>query len=119
MSRSETEHTTIQKLELHEKLVSAAHARSIVTMLSIPASLFIGVLILGESASEGVTPFVLLFGVPGLVAWLVTMLHCRQSVRCPHCGSSLWGCGTGNFKPRRMKVRDNARECPGCRTPIG
>ena len=37
---------------------------------------------------------------------------------CPQCGASLWGCGTGNFKPWRMKVRKDVTECPTCHTPI-
>jgi hypothetical protein len=54
----------------------------------------------------------------GGVCWLVTHLICRPMVVCPFCGESLWECGTGNFKPRRMKIRTGVTGCPNCRVPI-
>lgn len=52
------------------------------------------------------------------VSWIMTRLICRPMVTCPFCGVSLWECGTGNFKPRRMKIRKGVSACPHCRVPI-
>ena len=79
--------------------------------------MFVAAVLLGEAPDENVA-LVLIFGIPLVVCWLLTKFYCRQAVRCPHCGASLWGCGTGNFKPRRMKVRKDVTECPTCHTPI-
>jgi hypothetical protein len=112
----------ISKSKLHWQLVYAAMVRSAVTMLSGLAIFFIAGLIAfllplddGTKAAIGLGSFI---GGFLLVSWLMTKYYCRRAVRCPRCSESLWDCGTGNFKPRRMKVRDDVRECPNCGAPI-
>lgn len=58
------------------------------------------------------------FGLPLLLDTVLSRTFCRNRVRCPFCQASLWTCGTGNFKPRRMKVRADVHACPNCQTPI-
>ena len=53
-----------------------------------------------------------------VVAWLMTKYYCRRGVPCPRCGGSLWNCGTRNFKPRRMRIRDGIEVCPHCGAAI-
>ena len=110
----------IPRDELRRRLVQTAQVRSLVLMVSFFASLAIAHALLGKSAWEGSVPpaAAFMFGCPLLAAWLMTRFYCRPAVRCPRCGQSLWDCGTGNFKVRRMRVRENVRECPNCRTPI-
>jgi hypothetical protein len=52
----------------------------------------------------GAACFPLMFIVPFYVGWRITTDYCRKTVCCPRCGASLWDCGTGNFKTRRMQV---------------
>lgn len=74
--------------------------------------------ILPESAWEGkgiassVIVLATFFGPGLLISWLMTMCYCRSAVICPHCRASLWSCGSGNFKARKVKVV--ADRCPGC-----
>jgi hypothetical protein len=58
------------------------------------------------------------FGLPSVLDLVLRRTFCRNRVRCPFCQASLWTCGTGNFKPRRMKVRADVHACPQCQTPI-
>ncbi len=53
-----------------------------------------------------------------LVMALLTRLICHRAVICPWCGSSLWDCGTGNFKPRRLTLKRNVKACPSCGADI-
>ncbi len=86
-------------------------------MLSAVLILF-GMTALPKDWLDSVVPLMIFFGGFFAVSWTLTQFYCKPAVPCPHCGKSLWGCGTGNFKPRRMKVRRDATECPNCRTPI-
>lgn len=115
----------IVREELHQKLARAAQVRSVLTMLSvIPAwPIAFGVVVLlaqlGAPAFVINTLFIgLIFGAPLVVARILTDRYCKTAVPCPFCKGSLWACGSGNFKPRRMKVRYDAKECPHCGTPI-
>jgi hypothetical protein len=87
-------------------------------MLAILVSLGVAGAILPKAAID--SPFVLLavFGPSALICWLMTVFYCRPKVICPYCLHNLWDCGTGNFKFRRIDVRKDARECPGCGSPI-
>lgn len=110
----------ISREELLNQLIRAAQFRSIVTMLvaiplAVTALAFVAFLV---PRFAFVFFPIYYFGGCGFVSWMLTKYHCRPAVACPRCGTSLWDCGTGNFKPRRMKVRNNVDECPNCRTPI-
>ena len=109
---------TISRLSLHKKLAKAAQARSVITLASAIVTLFVMAAIPGMANNASVLPVIVFFGVPLLVSWIVTVLLCKRMVVCPACGGSLWACGSGNFKPRRMKVKDGVNCCPHCRTPI-
>ena len=61
---------------------------------------------------------IIVFVVGELVSWVVTKRMCRAMVTCPDCGQSLWDVGTGNFKARRMRIRDDIQACPHCGSPI-
>lgn len=105
----------IDRGELLRKLVRAAQVRSAATMISVlPAFALLAAV--GRVGAP--TAIAIVFGIPALVAGIVTELHCRRSVTCPNCGASLWCCGTGSFKPRKMKVRPQTQACPGCDVPI-
>ena len=108
----------IHKEDLRRALSKAAQVRALVTLAStIPNAIVIALLIPRFEARFPVFPLIV-FIVPLAVAGLMTRFYCRRRVRCPHCDASLWDCGTGNFKPRRMKLRDEVRECPSCQAPI-
>jgi hypothetical protein len=52
--------------------------------------------------------------VPLIVLWLVTLVLCRQVVKCPSCEASLWGIGTASWKPSDTKIKDEVTACPYC-----
>ena len=108
----------ILKSDLRGDLVRAAQVRAGVSMLAMLVSLVVAGAILPKAAIN--SPFVLLafFGPSALICWLMTVCYCRPKVICPYCLHSLWDCGTGNFKPRRIDVKNDARECPNCNSPI-
>jgi hypothetical protein len=112
----EPSNNTISRYQLQRSLVRAAMVRSAVTMLcAVPTMAIAG----GLQPWIGEGPAVLIFFGGFLVcSWLMTKYHCKRAVTCPHCGGSLWDCGTDNFKPRRMKIRDGITECPNCHAPI-
>ena len=92
--------------------------RSLVTLASlVPLFAFYGCVFSSRSV-ERLGPFmlILVIGPPMFVCWGLTCKFCRKVVVCPFCGGSLWRCGSGNFKPRRMQVTANC--CPQCRAPI-
>ncbi len=104
-----------------EILVKAAQVRSGFTMLTgllaYPVS-FGCLWLLALIGAPGFVAFpvfiLLVFGLPLAVSWHLTERYCKPAVVCPHCGETLWACGSGNFKPRRMKVRYDAHSCPQC-----
>ncbi len=104
---------------LHLNLVHAAQVRSLVTMAMFLPALGMAVL-LGSlnSTFAGVAAISCFFGIPIIISSVVTEWYCIPKVKCPHCGESLWYCGTNSFKPRKMRLRDDKRCCPGCETPI-
>ena len=102
---------------LLSKLRKTAQIRALITVTSC----ILGLALL-SAIPEQSSPLVglaVLFGWSWLVVWIVTKAYCEKAVVCPYCGGSLWKCGTGNFKPRKMHVRDDARECPHCQVPLG
>jgi hypothetical protein len=110
---------TISKSELLRGLSRAAQIRALITFAAAFLSIF-GMTVI--CAAIGVNPDSLgsaaavlcVFGIPGLVCWIWTVKVCRNSVRCPFCANSLWSCGTGNFKARRMRLRKDTNACPHC-----
>ena len=98
---------------LLRNLQRAAQVRSGVTMASVLPLMMLGGLLFGE-----VGGVIGLFGGALAVERLMTRFYCRHAVRCPHCGASLWQCGTGNFKPRRMRLRRDAHACRHCGAAI-
>lgn len=109
---------TIRRDELWWKLARAAQVRSRVTMVSsLPlAAIVMSVISPGPwRAEESIVAF---FGGFLVIGALMTKFYCRRAVTCPVCGASPWDCGTGNFKPRRMRLRTDVHACPNCGTPI-
>jgi hypothetical protein len=109
----------IRREELLKQLIRAAQFRSAVTMVAAIPLLMIAFAI--DAFLIGAFPFVffgLYFGGFLFVSWVLTKCHCRRAVTCPRCGYSLWSCGSGNFKPRRMRIKEGIAECPNCHTPI-
>jgi len=94
---------------LLRNLQRAAQVRSGVTMASVLPLMILGGLVFSE-----VGGVIGLFGGALTVERLMTRFYCRRAVRCPNCGGSLWDCGTGNFKPRRMRLRSDAEGCRQC-----
>ena len=108
----ETTERQIVRRELLCRLRHVAQVRSLVSMLS-GVAILIAAAAFGESLGPGGMAAVYLGGFL-FVMVLLTRFYCGPAVRCPHCGNSLWHCGTGNFKPRRMRIRSEARECSHC-----
>lgn len=109
--------TSIYRRELQRQLVRVAMVRSLITL----PSMFLGFWFMAEFVKlrpNSPLAIVPVFGIPLVVCWIVTVTYCRRRPKCPACGGGLWALGTGNFKPRRMRVRDDATECPHCGTPI-
>lgn len=118
MTWSNMPRNSISRSDLHRRLITFALLRSLLTMLAA-----VGGICLVPSIPEmprGPSELVFLagLGVAGIVCWVFTVLICRRVVTCPFCTKSLWSCGTGNFKPRRMEVRDDVSSCPNCGVPI-
>jgi hypothetical protein len=109
---------SIRKNDLRQDLVRAAQVRAGVSMLAMLVSLVVGGAILPKAAGDSPLVLLAVFGPFVLICWLMTVCYCRPKVICPYCLHSLWDCGTGNFKPGRIKVRKDAGECPGCGSPI-
>jgi NhaP-type Na+/H+ or K+/H+ antiporter len=110
---------SINRSDLHRRLARVAQLRSVLTMLSaLGTMILLGAILPGVPQNAAVLVVLVYFGVPLLVCWIVTVLICRRLVTCPYCPNSLWSCGSGNFKPRRMKVRDEVSRCPHCGVPI-
>ena len=108
----------IDNVWLLSRLRKVALARALVTLgLFLPLAIGCLSLVprkwLEEHEAIGA---VVLFGIPGLFCWWMTHAYCRKAVVCPFCGGSLWDCGSGNFKPRRMRVVAGC--CPRCETEI-
>jgi hypothetical protein len=122
MSSSEENRRTIRRDELQRRLARVAQVRAIFTSLCIvPALLIVAALDATGFVPPPAVPIVgltIFFAVPGLFCLILTYGYCRSAVRCPNCGESLWCCGTGSFKPRRMRVRDEVAACPQCAAPI-
>ena len=108
---------TITREQLERKLKRVAQVRAILTMLSVVPILMLMGVVFGESITPGWLGAGF-FGGPLVVMALLTRFYCRPAVRCPNCGASLWELGTGNFKARRMRVRDDALCCPECHTGL-
>lgn len=96
---------------LLRRLRHVAQVRSVITMLSIFPILLIAVAVFDKESTGVVVVF---FGSQLILAWFLTRFYCKRAVTCPHCGSSLWHCGTGNFKPRRMRIRRDTEGCLKC-----
>lgn len=112
----------ISRHNLHRQLVWAAMVRSAVTLVSMvpcivavmPIAFLLREVLPGRDELTGFIAFGCLIGANLGVMGLMTRFYCHRAVRCPHCGGSLWSLGTGNFKPRRMRVRVDSRACPQC-----
>jgi hypothetical protein len=105
------------------QLRRAAGMRALITLGSEIVALFSVSIILAiahlepQRAGPAVL-FLCVFGIPLLVCWTWTVKVCHTSVTCPSCGDSLWSCGTGNFKARRMRIKKEIHRCPHCGIPI-
>ena len=108
----------ISRESLHRQLVRTAQVRSAVSMLSFLLLMPLLGLLPKEWIASGPAVPIVLFGGFLAISWAMTEFYCKLAVPCPNCGKSLWCCGTGNFKPRRMQVRREAVECPHCHVPI-
>jgi hypothetical protein len=107
--------------DLRRKMVRAAQARSALTMLSgvLGILLFANLpMRLRETFAGGLTFFAFAFGVPWIVCIVLTRTICHKWVKCPQCDASLWGLGSGSFKPRRMRIKPDTHACPHCHMPI-
>ena len=114
------ERPSIRRTNLHKQLCRTAQVRSIISMAAMLPAMFLGGWMIEMHGNE-LLPLLavgIVFGIPLLVSWLLTNYYCHPHVKCQFCGHSLWKCGTGNFKPRRMRVRPDATACPGCGVPI-
>jgi len=104
---------TISKEELLRQLRKAGKVRAIITFLSFFLMWLLAAALFGESINTGVFA-AFFFGGPLIVMHLLTHFYCKPAVICPYCGSSLWHCGNGCFKTRRMKILDDATGCTEC-----
>lgn len=101
----------IWKSDLLQRLVRAAQLRSAITMvLGVVVLVFAALFMPNSALSVFAVCAVYFFGICSILTWVL----CKPMVKCPHCGRSLWKLGTGNFKPRRMRIRSGATGCSGC-----
>lgn len=101
----------IWKSDLLRRLVQVAQWRAAMTMLAIvPVAIVLFVLL----ANHPLYAVAAVVGTGLAISFALTRLLCTALVKCPHCAHSLWDCGTGNFKPRRMRIRNDATGCPRC-----
>jgi len=99
---------------LLKRLIRTAQLWSLLTMASVVVfGVIAGLAPLPEGGKVAI-----LFGGPLLLSSWLEKTMCRKMVTCPDCGGSLWELGTGNFKPRRMKLKPGIKECPHCQTRI-
>lgn len=111
---------SINRRHLESLLVRAAMVRSAITLSAVVAAVIVAAL-LSTYFKIQLHPSALIFvffGIPLVVSWLTTLLICRRMVACARCRGSLWESGSGNFKPRRMRLRDDAHGCPRCGIPF-
>jgi hypothetical protein len=109
----------ISEHQLYRTIVRAGQIRSILSMIGwVPLIAISGLLMQAGPIPEAFGP-IFLFGSCLLLEWGLTHLICHRMVKCPFCGASLWNCGTGNFKPRRLRLKPDAKECPTCHAPFG
>jgi hypothetical protein len=108
--------TSISRPWLRKRLVRAAQARSLITLAAVPFVIVLSALLwpLGPEDVMGTIFMFAVFLVPMLVCWIVTVKLCRTLVTCPLCQGSLWECGSGDFKPRKMRLRTDIDRCPHC-----
>ena len=104
----------IRRSDLLAKLRTAAIVRSVVTLSFGLVTVIVTGALVTASIIQGAWVLVAFFGPPLVLSAILTELVCKPMVKCPHCSASLWKCGTGNFKPRRMRIRDDAKTCPNC-----
>jgi hypothetical protein len=104
----------IRRKELLKSLQRVAQLRSLITLGLFV--IYIGVICVVLPASVLQSPWLLplLFGPPLVLSTILGVTMCKAMVKCPHCSQSLWKCGSGNFKPRRMRIRDGVDSCPHC-----
>jgi len=96
----------------------AAQVRSMICMVLFVVILLAVSLLMSDFMTDDPNrnwiPILIIFGSFYVLSWIITRVYCVPKVVFPNCGYSLWKCGTGNFKPRRMKLRKDATACPGC-----
>jgi hypothetical protein len=110
----------ISRANLMRRMVHAATLRFWITLASFAVTLFVIPVFfaaMGIDPKKPASAFIL-FGVPTVVYRICTINICRESVRCPFCGKSLWSCGTGNFKVRRLRIKSDVHACPHCGSPL-
>jgi hypothetical protein len=114
---------TISRSYLLKRLALAAQLRAAITMLSQVLAMFFASAVFqatGIRSERGAAALLLLSVVGGcaLASWACTKKICLPFVKCPSCGNSLWSCGSGNFKPRRMRIKKDVHGCPHCGIPF-
>lgn len=116
--------TWINRQNLLRQLQRVAQRKALIVMGSALATLFLFALVsplieafIGQDLI-GFAFAIAFFGVPLVLDFVMVRWYCHDAVVCPNCNHTLWGCGSGNFKPRKMRLRADALECPSCHTPI-
>jgi hypothetical protein len=105
---------TISRSWLLRRMKKAAQIRSVASMLAFVLGLFLAVVFVPAIAP--IAMLLVAIVITTAVDVAVTIFLCRRSVVCPFCGESLWKCGTGNFKPRRLTLNPGIDACPSCNT---
>jgi hypothetical protein len=105
-----------------KRLVKAAQLRMAFAFVGGPLAgtvLAIPIMDMLAAPWAGLLGFGLAFvAMPATLSAFATVLLCPLVAACPVCGGSLWPCGSGSFKPRRVTVRPEVSACPHCHSPI-
>lgn len=115
----------ISRTALQRKLERASNVRFNIVMVSLVPGIPFAVWVWKGREPTTEAEHVLAFGTAValcfLVSFLVTEFYCRGKVKCHRCHESLWDCGRFSHNLQSlgtMQVREDATECPHCRTPI-
>lgn len=110
--KSDPENEMLTRTQLHRMIIFAGGLRTLSSMTCWVVLVFLLSQVFPQMDPDN---RILIWIVSCLIIpWPLTILFCHQLVTCPKCGVSLWNCRSGNFKPGRLRLKDDTEACPSC-----